>query len=153
MRPQTLRSYTTNNLEKYLRTYNIKQKRVSTLLRLSQKDSRVAELSQAFFFAQEKMDTGNLFATYTDEEYKSSDEFLKSNNKFVYLFNGKKRSATAYKMLLKKKLLNKKEQQGYSYYKMAKLLETSQSNVDLFFKKDQHNKMSVSQLIKLDDKL
>ena len=150
MRHQTLRSYTINNLDKYLSTYTNKQKRLSTLLLLSKNDSRLAELSQSFFFANNKMDEGNLFFEYTNEKYDSLPEFLASNNKFVYLFNKKQEAKLERKKLLRIKLLEKKMKNDYSFYKMAKLLNTSQSNVDLFFKKEEYNKMSTEQLRRLD---
>ena len=149
MRSQTLKSYTTSNLEKYLNTYKNKQKRLSTLLKLSKKDSRVAQLSQAYFFANNKIEQGNLFFEYTGEQYNTYSDFLDSDSKFVYLFNKKRDARIRRKKSLRIKILKKKEENNYSYYKMTQLLNSSQSNISLFFKKEEYDKMSTSQLERL----
>lgn len=142
MRVQTLKSYTRNNLEKYLDSYSTKTKSLSNLLELSKKDNRVAELSQAYFNAEFEFKKGNMFFVYTGEKFLSKNEFLSSNTKYLDLFNRKKMASKGVKNLYREKLEVKRKEKNLSYYKFAKLLKTPQSNVDCFFKKNDDHKLS-----------
>ena len=149
MRVQTLKSYTRDNLENYLKSYNTKTKRLSQLLLLSENDIRLAELSQAFFFSNEEFEKGNHFSVFTNEEYFSNKEFLSSNSKYVDLFNRKKNARVKLKNLYRDEIEDERVKQNYSYYKLSKLLKVSQSNIDCFFKKNDNKKISNEKLEEL----
>lgn len=149
MRVQTLKSYTRKNLNSYLSTMNVSTCSYSVLLERSKKDDRLAELSQAFFFAQEKMLEANMFSHFTDESYATYKEYLASDSKSVVLFNEKVRGAAKYKDMLRNMVEKLRKALGYTYYKLSKLLNTSQSNVTYFFKNKEDNKLSTVKLEEL----
>lgn len=148
MRTQTLKTYTKDKLQEYYK----KPLYLKQLLLDSHKDVRLAEAAQAYYLAHGKQKEANLFAPFSKQQF-SVEEFPTSNQKYVAQFEYNKMVDKVAKMKLKDFVLTTAETKNVSFYRLAKTLGTSQSNVDCFFKKNQENKLSFNQLMKLKEYL
>lgn len=144
MRHQTLKTYTKDKLQEY---YG-KPLFFKSLLVDAKNDYRLAEAAQAFFLANNQQEKADAFSVFTKEKYLVS-EFPQSNQKYARQFSRKQKNRVEAKLELKNYVLEKMEKKNLTFYKLAKHLNTSQSNVDWFFKKNDLNKLSLEQLLKL----
>lgn len=146
MRYQTLKTYTKDKLEEYYK----KPLFFKQLLKDAENDQRLAEAAQAFFLANNQQAKADAFSKYTSEKY-SVEEFKDSPQKYARQFRSKQSNRMEAKLELKEYVLEEMAKKNVTFYKLAKHLNTSQSNVDCFFKKNDMNKLSFEQLMKLRD--
>lgn len=144
MRTQTLKTYTKNKLQEYYK----KPLYLKQMLLESKTDVRLAEAAQAYYLAHGKQKEANLFAEFSKQKF-TVNEFPNSTQKYASQFAHKQMVGKVAKMKLKDFVLETAMRKNVSFYRLAKELKTSQSNVDYFFKKDQENKLSFDQLLKL----
>ncbi len=152
MKNQTLKSYTQNKLKWYTnKYYDVTTFRLTQLLKLSleNKDVRLAEVSQAYFWTLKDY-RAEKFSELTNEKFKDFNEFLSSNQKYVSEYNYELKKVQEDKNKYRKLLKVMLKRNNFSLYTVSvKFLKTNQSNVSRFFNKGENKTLSLEKLSKL----
>lgn len=144
MRVPTLKSYIK---EQFLKE-NENSLSFAKALETSKKRKSLATYAQAFFLSLGEQEKADAFASFTKVEL-TVEEFSTSSQKLVVEFEKIKMQELLAKIKLRDFIAKEMKTKNLTFYKIAKLLQTSQSNVDCFFKKEEMNKLSIDQLKKL----
>lgn len=144
MRVPTLNSY----IKEQFLLANNKSLSFKIALERSKTNKNLAVTAQAYFLSTNDQSKANEFSRYTKVNVLVS-ELESSSLKPVKDFFAMKQNEIIIKRKLRDFIAKEMKIKNLTFYKIAKLLQTSQSNIDCFFKKNEFNKLSLAQLEKL----
>ena len=148
MKQKSMKSYVTDKLSTFLSDYHEKNFRYKYLYFESQKDIRLAELSQAYFYLLNDK-RAHSFKKFTGIEFENKKEFQQSDTKYVLEYTNYLTRKSNMKSLYRKKIMDHITKKNMTMYKVAQMSGTNQSNVSQFFLKLNDSTMSEDKLSKL----
>ena len=150
MKQKSMKSYVIDRLTTYLSEYHEKNFRYKYLYLKSEKDIRLAELAQAYFYLSNDK-RADSFMEFTEIKFDNKSEFEHSNTKYVLEYVDYLKRKGEMKTLYRKKLLEYFKEKNITMYRASKMAGTNQSNLSQFFLKFNDSALSeekLSQLLK-----
>ena len=144
MKRKTLKGFVNHKLVDYLETNYEKSLRKKYLAEKAKEDLRLMELVSTYFALQE--DEFALDLSRKNFGYKSFDDILNKDNKYVLEYNSYLKGNNGAKNLYRDKIKEYAEANNLTMYRLSKLAKTNQSNVSRFFNANDNNALSEKKL-------
>lgn len=144
MKKKTLNGYVKDRLVWYLETHYKKSLRKKYITEIAKKDRRLEEVASTYFALLK--DEFALELSRKDFGYKSFDDILNKDNKYVLEYNSYLKGSNGAKNLYRDKIKEYAEANNLTMYRLSKLAKTNQSNVSRFFNANDNNALSEKKL-------
>ena len=119
---------------------------LNRILELSSKDHRLAIVAQSSYYSRGEILLANKFSHLTKEEYVTYEDFLESDNKYVYQFKNKSERKQRSKNHIINLILSKLEQEGITRYRLAKINDIPRNKLYAILNKKDMNAYSLKRL-------
>lgn len=146
----TYKSYIRREFERYLReNYKGTKKYLNLILKLSEKDYRLAVISQCYFYTHKGQEAGDSFERITQEKYKSLDQLISSQNKYSIQFDTISNSNNRAKDKMISKIEKYMDEYKIKPGTLSRKANIDRSNLHKVIKNKNYSRLSTSKLTQI----